>query len=535
MYIAMDMGTSNTRLWLCDEKSIIDFKKANFGAKLGKLEGKAVLFERLQTLINTLLLANKKSKEQIDCIITSGMSGSEIGLCDIPHIDLPSDIYKEATNLSVTVIPEITDIPFWFVPGVKQTVDGYLTDIMRGEETEVFGILPHLPLNTPATVILPGTHNKIIQVNEKGEIINFKTTISGELLDIIINNSILSGSVSHRFVISEIDVLNGAAYARSNGLNAAIFHIRVMAKNGISSDGLSSFLYGAVLGEDVTTISKYANTGSVYIGGNEILQSVYKILLKDIPAISLDRTVADMAVVSGLQNIYYIRKAHNLRENTLRAIEREKLISIVRSPDKDTLIPAIQALYDGGVRLLEITFDRSGKLSRDEICSMISEISVTFNGSMLVGAGTVTSCEEVKAAFHAGALFIISPNCDPEIITLTRKLGMVSIPAAYTATEIATALKYGADYIKLFPADQVTKEYVKAITAPLSDAKLLAVGGVTAENAKAFLDMGFYGIGVGSNLYNKHLINAKNYKSLKELAKKYVAAINDDVLYPPQN
>ncbi len=81
---------------------------------------------------------------------------------------------------------------------------------------------------------------------------------------------------------------------------------------------------------------------------------------------------------------------------------------------------------------------------------------------------------------------------------------MVSIPAAYTATEIATALKYGADYIKIFPADQITKEYVKAITAPLSDAKLLAVGGVTAENAKSFLDMGFYGIGVGSNLYNKH-------------------------------
>lgn len=73
MYLAMDMGTSNTRLWLCDEKSIIDFKKANFGAKLGKSEGKAVLFERLQTLINTLLLTNKKSKEQIDCIITSGI------------------------------------------------------------------------------------------------------------------------------------------------------------------------------------------------------------------------------------------------------------------------------------------------------------------------------------------------------------------------------------------------------------------------------------------------------------------------------
>ena len=160
---------------------------------------------------------------------------------------------------------------------------------------------------------------------------------------------------------------------------------------------------------------------------------------------------------------------------------------------------------------------------------MISEISVKFKGRMLVGAGTVTSCEEVKAAFHAGASFIISPNCDPEIIALTRKLGMVSIPAAYTATEIATALKHGADYIKLFPADQITEEYVKAITAPLSDAKLLAVGGVTAENTRDFLDRGFYGVGVGSNLYNKQLIQAKDLDSLKEIAKKYITAIKNVV------
>lgn len=529
MYLAMDMGTSNTRLWLCEKKRIIDLKQAPFGAKSGKLEGKSILFQRVRDLINELLLTNKISKEQIDCIITSGMSGSEIGLCEVPHIDLPSDAYKEANNLSITVIPEITDIPFWFAPGVKQTLNGCLSDIMRGEETEVFGILPYLPLNTPATIILPGTHNKIIRVSETGEIINFRTTLSGELLDMIINNSILSGSVSHKFVISETDVLRGASYACSNGLNAAIFHIRVMAKNGVSSDQLSSFLYGAVLGEDIAIINKYSGTDNIYIGGSKTLQSVYHILLKDVSSIPLDRTIADMAVVSGLQDIYFIHKAHSLRENTIRSIEREKLISIVRSPEKDSLLPAVQALYEGGVRLLEVTFDRSGRLSRNEICSMISEISVKFKGRMLVGAGTVTSCEEVKAAFHAGASFIISPNCDPEIIALTRKLGMVSIPAAYTATEIATALKHGADYIKLFPADQITEEYVKAIGAPLSDAKLLAVGGVTAENTRDFLDRGFYGVGVGSNLYNKQLIQAKDHDSLKEIAKKYITAIKNVV------
>ena len=526
MYLAMDMGTSNTRIWLCEEKRIVDVKKAHFGAKLGKLEGKAILYERLGNLINEFLKANNIEKEKIDCVITSGMSGSEIGLFEIPHLELPADVYKEATSLSVRLLPEITDIPFWFVPGLKHTVNGQLADIMRGEETEVFGILPYLPKGTPAIIILPGTHNKIIRVNQNGEIVSFKTTLSGELLDMVINNSILRGSVSHEFSVSEIDVLRGASYAQSFGLNAALFHVRVMEKNKYSGNQLSSFLYGAVLSEDIAAIINYAGTDNIYIGGSKALQSVYHILLKDVSSIPLDKAVADASVVSGLQDIYFIHKAHSLRDRTLGAIEKEKLITIVRSPERDTLFPAVQALYDGGVRLLEITFDRSGRLSGNEICSMISELCTSFDGRMLIGAGTVTSCEEVRCAFAAGASFIISPNCDPEIIALTKKLGMVSIPAAFTATDIATALKYGADFIKLFPADQVSEEYIKAICAPLSDAKLLAVGGVTAENAGDFLARGFLGIGVGSNLYSKQLINARDYNSLTELAKKYVKAIN---------
>ena len=144
---------------------------------------------------------------------------------------------------------------------------------------------------------------------------------------------------------------------------------------------------------------------------------------------------------------------------------------------------------------------------------------------MLVGAGTVTRTEEVYLAYEAGASYIISPNCDPEIIKLTKKLGLVSIPAAFTATEIACALNSGADYIKLFPADQATRNYVKAITAPLSDAKLFAVGGVTAENARIFINNGFFGIGVGSNLYNKQLIEAEDYASLTKLSRTYVQAV----------
>ena len=526
MYLAMDMGTSNTRLWLCDKKQILDSKKATFGAKFGKTKGQKALFESLKGIISDLLSENNILKSQIECIISSGMSGSEIGLCEIPHGDLPKDVYSEATSLSVKHIPEITDIPFWFVPGLKSTKNGLLEDIIRGEETEIFGILPYLPKKQQSVVVLPGTHNKIVLLDENGAIVDFKTTFSGEMLDMIITNSILSGAVSHSFEISEVYVMRGADYAKREGINSALFHLRVMSKNGVSQDDLSSFLYGAVLGEDANLIRNHANGRRIFIGGNKTLQSVYQILLQDTSACSLQRDIADQAVVCGLMSLYSIHKAYSKRDSIISAIANEKIISILRNPVRETLIESAQALYDGGIRLLEITFSRTGAPSSSEICEMISTLSDKFDGKLLVGAGTVTSPDEVFLAFEAGASYIISPNCNPEIIELTRNLGMVSIPAAYTPTEIAAALDHGADYIKLFPADSITREYLYAVCAPLSDAKLLAVGGVNADNVKDFIGMGFCGVGVGSNLYNKRLIKENDFKALKNLAKKYIDSIN---------
>jgi 2-dehydro-3-deoxyphosphogluconate aldolase/(4S)-4-hydroxy-2-oxoglutarate aldolase len=104
----------------------------------------------------------------------------------------------------------------------------------------------------------------------------------------------------------------------------------------------------------------------------------------------------------------------------------------------------------------------------------------------------------------------------------------VSIPAGFTATEIALAVNSGADYVKLFPADQVGASYVKAVKAPLSDAKLLAVGGVDENNAGEWLKNGFCGVGVGSNLYNKKLIDAGDFDGLAQLAAKFMAALRQE-------
>lgn len=521
----MDMGTSNTRVWLCDKDKILCAKKMPFGAKLGLAEGKNVLVAKLRRLFEEILIESNVSENDVECIITSGMSGSEFALCDVPHISAPADKYVLAESVCVKEIPELTELPIWFVPGVKTTDGSGIADIMRGEETEVAGIISQADLKLPCVMILPGTHNKIIRIGENGEIKSFLTTASGELLDLLVNNSILAGAVSYNFTLSEIDVKRGMEYALDKGINAAIFHVRVMQKNGKKIDSLTSFLYGAVLGQDVKDIKNYADGNNIYVGGNKTLEAAYALLLETESVYSLPREISDAAVIRGLQEIYKIKKARQMRNAIIDSIKENKIISIIRSPEKDSLVDAAEALYDGGIRLLEITFDRSGRISREEICEMISMLSESFKGRMHIGAGTVTSKDEVILAFNEGAEFIISPSCDPDIIKLTRKLGMVSIPAAFTPTEIVAALNCGADYIKLFPADGVSEGYVKAVTAPLSDARLLAVGGVTSENARSFIENGFYGIGVGSNLYNKKLIQNKDFKGLTSLAQAYVDAI----------
>lgn len=527
MYIIMDMGTSNTRLWLCSEDEILACKRREFGAGVSKKQGRAFLYDSLKGLIEELLLESSVAESDVECILVSGMAGSEIGLLDVPHIPLPADIYRLADSLTVTSLREISDAPFVFVHGLKKVNGDMLVDIMRGEETETAGILTALKISEDAVLVLPGTHNKIISVSASGEITDFCTTFSGELLNGIITDSILTGQVSHSFNTVEAEVLKGAAYAEEKGLNAALFHIRVMAKNGKNTDILSSFLYGAVMGEDIKLIRRIAGDKRIYIGGREALRRVYGILLGEDSSVMLDGDIADNAVRLGLARIYKLYRARARREDTLRAIEEEKLVAIVRAPERETLIDAMRALYNGGVRLAEITFDRSGKIPKQYTAEMIKLLVDEFGNDMLVGAGTVTTKEDVMMAYEAGAAFIISPNCDTDIIELTRSLGLVSIPAAFTPTEIARAVDRGADYIKLFPADQLGEGYIKAVTAPLSDAKLLAVGGVRVDNARKMIENGFYGIGVGSNLYNKKLIKDGDFDALTELARKYSEAVKN--------
>ena len=166
-----------------------------------------------------------------------------------------------------------------------------------------------------------------------------------------------------------------------------------------------------------------------------------------------------------------------------------------------------------------------GSVSDEETADRIKMLADHFEGRMLIGAGTVLSEKQVKLTFDAGGKFIISPDTNVDVIKKTCELGLVSMPGALTPTEIQTAHNAGADFVKLFPIDNLGVGYVKAVKAPLSHIKMLAVGGVNLDNIAQYKKIGISGFGIGSNIIDKSLISAKDFNGITELAKKYVTAV----------
>ena len=217
-----------------------------------------------------------------------------------------------------------------------------------------------------------------------------------------------------------------------------------------------------------------------------------------------------------------------MRDLVINTVKEEKLIVIVRGCAPDKLIPLARAMYEGGVRLIEITYSANGSISDEDTAKSIALLSKEFEGKMLVGAGTVLTEKQVELTKEAGGKFIISPNTDKAVIEKTRALSLVSMPGAFSPTEICDAHKYGADFVKLFPIAELPVSYVKAIRAPISHIPMLAVGGVDLNNIPEYLKVGICGFGIGSSITDKKMIEEGNFEGITALARKYVSLIKGE-------
>lgn len=214
-----------------------------------------------------------------------------------------------------------------------------------------------------------------------------------------------------------------------------------------------------------------------------------------------------------------------MRSQVIRFIEQEKVIAIVRGIPSEHSLRVAEALYLGGIRLIEWTFDQNDPERCDRTGDAIAQIADRFRNAMMVGAGTVTSPQLVQIAAEAGAQYIISPDTNPAVIEATRQQGLVSIPGAITPTEILAAHHAGADFVKLFPASAFGMAYIKAIAGPINHVKMLAVGGVNENNIAAFLAAGMCGAGVGGNLVNPAWVAGGDFDQITATATQLINAI----------
>lgn len=206
-------------------------------------------------------------------------------------------------------------------------------------------------------------------------------------------------------------------------------------------------------------------------------------------------------------------------------IKNDKVIAIARKVPVESICALAQALMDGGLHCIEVTFDHSSEETVAATLEGIRKLTEAFGDKMAVGAGTVLYEEEVIAAYEAGAKYIISPDTNEAVIRKTKELGMLSIPGALSPTEIVYAYSLGADYVKLFPAANFGVSYIKAVRAPLSHIPMMAVGGVNPENIGSFLAVGCAGAGCGGGLVSLDSIRKGDFAAITAVARAYVDAV----------
>jgi 2-dehydro-3-deoxyphosphogluconate aldolase/(4S)-4-hydroxy-2-oxoglutarate aldolase len=194
------------------------------------------------------------------------------------------------------------------------------------------------------------------------------------------------------------------------------------------------------------------------------------------------------------------------------------VVAIVRAPKEVPLAPLAEALYAGGVTAVEITMTTPNALAA------IREASRAIGDRMLVGVGTVLDGDTCRAAMDAGAEFVVTPICRPELPAITAAAQRPIMLGAYTPTEAQCAYEAGADFIKIFPADTLGPGYIKALRAPLPHLRIVPTGGVDVNNVADFFNAGCAAVGVGGSLMSAKLLQEQNWPELTRRTEELVRA-----------
>jgi len=195
------------------------------------------------------------------------------------------------------------------------------------------------------------------------------------------------------------------------------------------------------------------------------------------------------------------------------------VVAIIRVQDPRSVRGVVDALFEGGVRALEVT------MTVPRAIELIAELAPTIPSDFLLGAGTLLDADTTKRAVDAGAQFIVSPVFRHEVIAAAHERGVPVMPGCFTATEILAAWEAGADIVKVFPATSVGPSYLKDIHGPLPQVKLMPTGGVSIDNVGDWLRAGAAAVGVGSALLDGKAIAAGNFAPVAANARRMMANV----------
>ena len=209
-----------------------------------------------------------------------------------------------------------------------------------------------------------------------------------------------------------------------------------------------------------------------------------------------------------------------MREETKKTLEQAVLIPVLRAGSIQTGHALVDAMMAGGVTVVEVTMTVPNALT------LLRELKQRHGDRLLLGSGTVTDAAQAEATIDAGAEFVVSPSLHLDVIAKTKELGRISIPGALTPTEVITAWRAGADYVKIFPCSAMGgASYLKSLLAPFPELKLIPTGGVTLQTAADFLKAGARALGVGTDLVNTPAIAEGNPEIVTNAARAYLEVI----------
>jgi 2-dehydro-3-deoxygalactonokinase len=299
-FITIDCGTSNTRaiLWSGEKKRIAS-EKRDVGVRDTAIDGaNAKLKNAVRECIEGVMRAASVSFGEVGKIVASGMITSNVGLVEIPHLTAPVGLPGFAAAMKAVLLEDVCPLPIHFIPGVKNA-SGVSDlsqlekmDIMRGEEVESCAIISRRHDGSPMLLALPGSHTKFVAVDAGGMITGCLTTLSGELLAAVTNNTIIADAVGHSFVEeSRYDrdmVLFGFDTAKKCGIGRACFSGRILSQF-VTKDTqqVANFILGAVLQNDVSAVRNSeavragAGTRIIVAGKNPFRQAFLDILLHE--------------------------------------------------------------------------------------------------------------------------------------------------------------------------------------------------------------------------------------------------------------